>query len=138
MTVVGSATLAERLARFAARASFDDLSAAAGEQLKIRVLDALGCAIGALGGEPVRLVRAQQRDGLAPERAERATQRVQHADLELLARRLGQVIVRSSHHELCHLFHVCHGFLSFTPIHAKPSCHSPTRNRAPSCERGGW
>lgn len=51
-------TLVERLARFAARASYDDLSGAAREQLKIRVLDNLACAIGALNGEPVRLVRA--------------------------------------------------------------------------------
>ena len=52
-------TLVERLACFAAGASYDDLSEAAREQLKIRVLDALACALGALGGEPVRIVRAQ-------------------------------------------------------------------------------
>lgn len=54
----GTLTLAERLACFAARASYDDLSETAREQLKIRVLDTLACAIGALDGEPVRLVRA--------------------------------------------------------------------------------
>ena len=61
-------TLVEQLARFGARASYDDLSEAAREQLKIRVLDALACAIGALGGEPVRLVRAQvaELDGSGP------------------------------------------------------------------------
>jgi 2-methylcitrate dehydratase len=61
-------TLVERLARFAARASYDDLSEAAREQLKIRVLDALACAIGALDGDPVRLVRAQveEFDGSGP------------------------------------------------------------------------
>src|SRR5256885_86240 len=52
-------TIAERLARYAVAASYDDLSEAAREQLKIRVLDALACAIGALEGEPVQLVRAQ-------------------------------------------------------------------------------
>ena len=52
-------TLVERLARFATRASYSDLSEAAREQLKIRVLDALACAIGALDERPVRLVRAQ-------------------------------------------------------------------------------
>ena len=52
-------TIAERLAGFAARASYDDLSEEAREQLRIRVLDSLACAIGALDGEPVRLVRAQ-------------------------------------------------------------------------------
>lgn len=51
-------THAERLAAFVVRASYDDLSSAARSQLKIRVLDALGCALGALDGEPVRLVRA--------------------------------------------------------------------------------
>lgn len=52
-------TIAEQLAGFAARASYDDLSEEAREQLRIRVLDSLACAIGALDGEPVRLVRAQ-------------------------------------------------------------------------------
>src|SRR5579864_7103249 len=52
-------TAAEQLAAFVSRASFQDLSRVAVEQLKIRVLDALGCAIGASGGEPIRLVQAQ-------------------------------------------------------------------------------
>ncbi|HJQ28275.1 MAG TPA: MmgE/PrpD family protein [Rubrobacter sp.] len=52
-------THAERLAEFVTRASYEDLSDAAVRELKIRVLDSLGCAIGALGGEPVRLVREQ-------------------------------------------------------------------------------
>lgn len=50
-------TEAEQLAAFVVRAAYDDLSRAAREQLKIRVLDALGCAIGALEGEPIRLIR---------------------------------------------------------------------------------
>lgn len=50
-------THAEQLAAFVVRASYGDLSAAARHQLTIRVLDALGCAIGALDGEPVRMVR---------------------------------------------------------------------------------
>lgn len=53
------ATLAEELAAFAARASWDDLSKEAREALKIRILDALGCAIGAIDTEPVRAVHAQ-------------------------------------------------------------------------------
>ena len=52
-------THAERLAGFVARAAYEDLSDAAVRELKIRVLDSLGCAVGALGGEPVRLVREQ-------------------------------------------------------------------------------
>ena len=52
-------THAEQLAVFVVRASYDDLSEAARQQLKIRVLDGLGCAMGALQGEPIRLLRAQ-------------------------------------------------------------------------------
>ena len=51
-------TLVHQLAAFAQRANYDRLSDAAREQLKIRVLDALGCAIGALNGEPIRMLRA--------------------------------------------------------------------------------
>ncbi len=52
-------TGAEQLAAFVSQASFQILSHAAVEQLKIHVLDALGCAIGASGGEPIRLIQAQ-------------------------------------------------------------------------------
>jgi 2-methylcitrate dehydratase len=55
-------TIAEELARFAVKASYEDLSNAARLQLKIRILDSLGCAIGALEGEPVKLVREQLED----------------------------------------------------------------------------
>jgi 2-methylcitrate dehydratase len=51
--------IAEQLAAFVGRASYDDLSVVARQQLKIRVLDTLGCAISGLAGEPVRLVRQQ-------------------------------------------------------------------------------
>ncbi len=50
-------THAERLAEFVAGASYEDLSDAAAEGLKIRVLGALGCALGALGSEPARVLR---------------------------------------------------------------------------------
>src|SRR5438445_12412946 len=52
-------TCAEQLAGFLSRASFDDISNAARLQLKIRILDALGCAIGAMGGDPVAPLRDQ-------------------------------------------------------------------------------
>jgi 2-methylcitrate dehydratase len=52
-------THAEQLAAFVVRASYDDLSEDARHQLKIRILDGLGCAIGALNGEPIRLLRRQ-------------------------------------------------------------------------------
>ncbi|MER3403981.1 MAG: 2-methylcitrate dehydratase [Chloroflexota bacterium] len=50
-------TMAEELAAFVVRASYEQLSARARAALKIRVLDSLGCAIGALAGEPIRLLR---------------------------------------------------------------------------------
>jgi phosphosulfolactate synthase (CoM biosynthesis protein A) len=47
----------ERIADFATRASFDSLSTRARDQTKIRILDSLGCALGALQGEPIRQIR---------------------------------------------------------------------------------
>ncbi len=47
----------ESLAAFAVAARWEELSAEAVEALKIRVLDALGCAIGALNAPPVQAVR---------------------------------------------------------------------------------
>ena len=55
-------TAAARLARFVATRSWNDLSGAAREELKIRVLDALGCALGALDARPVQAIRAQLDD----------------------------------------------------------------------------
>ena len=50
-------TEVERLAEFAVRASCDDLSEEVREQLKIRVLDSLGCALGAWSEEPCAIAR---------------------------------------------------------------------------------
>lgn len=47
----------DRLAEFVVSRDYTDLSAAAVEQLKLRVLDSLGCAFGALAAEPVVAVR---------------------------------------------------------------------------------
>jgi len=55
-------TQAEQLAAFVASASYEALSSFAREQLRIRVLDGLGCAIGALEGGPVRILRQQIED----------------------------------------------------------------------------
>lgn len=52
-------THAEQLADFVSRASFNDLSDGARAQLKIRVLDSLGCAIAAIGSFLVKLPRKQ-------------------------------------------------------------------------------
>ncbi|MFP4229186.1 MAG: MmgE/PrpD family protein, partial [Salinivenus sp.] len=50
------------LARFVDDTRYDDLSPEAATQLKIRVLDSLGCAIGALDGEPVRALHEHLTD----------------------------------------------------------------------------
>lgn len=55
-------TLVEQMARFVTRTSYDDLSETARQQLRIRIVDALGCAIGALNGPPIRLIREQIED----------------------------------------------------------------------------
>jgi 2-methylcitrate dehydratase len=55
-------TAVTRLARFVVERSWDDLSETARGELKIRVLDALGCAIGALGAPTVKAIRAQLDD----------------------------------------------------------------------------
>ncbi len=55
-------TQVEQMAKFVVRTAFDDLSKDARQQLKIRTLDALGCAIGALGEDPIRMIRAQMDD----------------------------------------------------------------------------
>jgi 2-methylcitrate dehydratase len=55
-------THVEQLAAFVARATYEDLSQEARQELKIRVLDALGCAIGAMGAPPIRMLEAQIED----------------------------------------------------------------------------
>lgn len=59
-------TCAENLAAFVHRSAYEDLSETAREQLKIRVLDSLGCALGALEGEPVQILQ-RQIDELEPQ-----------------------------------------------------------------------
>ncbi|HEU5369980.1 MAG TPA: MmgE/PrpD family protein [Ktedonobacterales bacterium] len=55
-------TQVEQLAAFVRRVRYDDLSAEARQQLKIRIIDALGCAFGALEGPPIHLLRAHLED----------------------------------------------------------------------------
>jgi 2-methylcitrate dehydratase len=52
-------TTVEQLARFVVSRSWEDLSEAARAELRIRVLDALGCALGAVDAAPVKAIRAQ-------------------------------------------------------------------------------
>src|SRR5580658_7462556 len=61
-------TQVEALAKYAARASFADLSAESRRQLPIHILDSLGCCIAALGAGPVEACREQVTEfgGLGP------------------------------------------------------------------------
>jgi 2-methylcitrate dehydratase len=52
-------TQVEALAKYAARASFADLSDQSRTQLPVHILDSLGCCISALGAGPIEACRAQ-------------------------------------------------------------------------------
>jgi 2-methylcitrate dehydratase len=49
--------LVEELARFVVQADYEQISPEARRELKVRILDSLACAIGALEGEPIVLIR---------------------------------------------------------------------------------
>jgi 2-methylcitrate dehydratase len=55
-------TQVQALARYAARARFDDLSADSRRQLPIHILDSLACCIAALGAGPVNACRDQVKE----------------------------------------------------------------------------
>src|SRR5260370_12844482 len=55
-------TQVEKLAAQVVRPTEKNLSNKARQQLKIRVLDALGCAIGALDGPPIKMLHTQLED----------------------------------------------------------------------------
>jgi hypothetical protein len=55
-------TQAECLAEFVVGCSYDQLSSLSREQLRMRVLDAVACAVGALGAEPIRVLREHTRE----------------------------------------------------------------------------
>lgn len=52
-----SKTKIERLADYAARAKFEDLSANSLQQIPVHILDSLGCQIAALGSGPINICR---------------------------------------------------------------------------------
>jgi 2-methylcitrate dehydratase len=54
--------IVEDLAGFVHQASFEQLSLNARQQIKVHIADALGCAIGAVEGSPVRKIREQLQD----------------------------------------------------------------------------
>lgn len=55
-------TKSEELAAFVIRVSYEDMSDETRKQLKVRILDSLGCAIGALEGEPILYIRENLKD----------------------------------------------------------------------------
>ena len=55
-------TEVQKLAKFINSRKYSDLSEAAVKELKIRLLDSIGCAIGALQGEPVKIIKEQIED----------------------------------------------------------------------------
>src|SRR5215472_16385921 len=55
-------TQVEQLAVFIMHTQYEDLSEDAKQQLKIRILDALGCAFGAIEGPPIKMLQAQLED----------------------------------------------------------------------------
>jgi 2-methylcitrate dehydratase len=52
-------TEVESLAAFVTRVRYKDISPGARQQLSIRILDSIGCALGALGSGPIDAIRAQ-------------------------------------------------------------------------------
>jgi len=58
----GAASRVERLARFVTSPRWEGISDQARQQLKLRILDAFGCPLGALGAEVPALVGAQVRE----------------------------------------------------------------------------
>lgn len=55
-------SMLDQLAAFVVRTKYEDLSETAIYQAKIRILDAVACAIGALDGEPIKMIQAQIRE----------------------------------------------------------------------------
>lgn len=55
-------TRVQELARFVTSTNYEQISQEAEEALKIRILDSLGCAIGALSGGPMRMLREHVQD----------------------------------------------------------------------------
>jgi hypothetical protein len=53
----GITSQVEQMASFVTGARFEALGLDARQQLKVRILDALGCGLGALDCEPIRMIR---------------------------------------------------------------------------------
>src|SRR5271156_925341 len=57
--VISGPSQADGIARFALRTKYEDLTAERRERLKVSILDAVACAINALGAPPIKACRAQ-------------------------------------------------------------------------------
>src|SRR5580700_811849 len=57
--VISGPSQADGIARFALRTEYEDLTAERRERLKVSILDAVACAINALGAPPIEACRAQ-------------------------------------------------------------------------------
>jgi len=57
--VISGPSQAEGIARFALRVKYDDLSDERRDRLKVSILDAVACAINAIGAPPIEACRAQ-------------------------------------------------------------------------------
>src|ERR1700678_1397876 len=62
VAAAGHQTQVQALARYAARATFGDLSAQSRTELPVHILDCLACSISAFGAGPVNACREQVRD----------------------------------------------------------------------------
>jgi 2-methylcitrate dehydratase len=62
VSAAGQETQVQALARYAARATFDDLSAESRKQLPVHILDCLACSISAFGAGPINACHDQVRD----------------------------------------------------------------------------
>jgi len=56
--VISGPSQADGIARFALRTKYEDLTAERRERLKVSILDAVACAINALGAPPIEACRA--------------------------------------------------------------------------------
>ena len=59
---ISAVSMVDQLAAFVVGTKYEHLSESAIREAKIRILDALACAIGALDGEPIKMLRAQIRE----------------------------------------------------------------------------
>src|SRR6202050_3705243 len=57
--IISGPSQADGIARFALRTEYEELTAERSERLKVSILDAVACAINALGAPPIEACRAQ-------------------------------------------------------------------------------